>query len=90
MTSPLNQSKCKNFNKLQKIQQLLVSVVILIKKTYVNHGFIFPENLELSKKYINNQCAMQQYPSWFSFKIQKVETHSVISCKILHWNIGQN
>ena len=61
-----------------------MSVVILIKKTYVNHGFIFPENLELSKKYINNQCAMQQYPSWFSFKIQKVETHSIISRKNLH------
>ena len=84
MTSPLNQSKCKNFNKLQKNSRIISGRCYFNKKTHVNHGFIFPETLELSKKYINNQCSMQQYPSWFSFKIQKVETHSVISCKILH------
>ena len=53
-------SKCKNFNELQKIEELLVSTVIIIKLG-VNDGFLFPETLEISKKGTNNVCAMQQY-----------------------------
>ena len=56
--SPLNKSKCKNFNELEKIEELLVSIVIIIQKIM---DFIFPETLEVSKKGTNNQCAMQQY-----------------------------
>ena len=49
---------CKNFHEQQKIEELLESIFIIIKKPGVNHGFLFPETLEVSKKDTNNQCAM--------------------------------
>ena len=51
--SPLNNSKCKNFKKseLQKIQKLLVSIVIIIKKLSVNHGFVFSNSLTFQDRY---------------------------------------
>ena len=52
---------CKKFSELQKIEELLEGIVIIIKKLSVNHGFVFPETLEGSKKDANNQRAMQQY-----------------------------
>ena len=52
--SPLNKSKCKSFNELQKLEELSLSIVIIIKKLSVNHGFVFSETLEVSKKDINN------------------------------------
>ena len=58
--SPLNKSKWKNFNELQKLEELSVSIVIIIKKLSVNHGSVFSETLEVSKKDLNNQCAVQQ------------------------------
>ena len=59
-SSPLNKSKNKYFNEIQKIEELLVSIVIIIKKIGVNHGFVFPETLEVSKKGTNNGSALQQ------------------------------
>ena len=49
--SPLNNSKCKNFNELQKIQELLVSMVIIITKLSVNHRFVFSNSLTLQERY---------------------------------------
>ena len=46
--------------KCKKIEELLVSIVIIIKKLGVSHGFVFPETLEVSKKGTNNESAMQQ------------------------------
>ena len=37
----------------KKIEELLVSIVVIIKKLGVNHGFLFPETLEVSKKGTN-------------------------------------
>ena len=53
--SPLNKSKCQNFNELQKIEELLVSIVIIIKKfmdLYFQKLLKFPRNLQT----INAQC----------------------------------
>ena len=46
----------------KKIEELLViSIAVIIKKLGVNHGFLFPETLEVSKKGTNNEYAMQQF-----------------------------
>ena len=33
------------------LQESLISIVIIIKKLSVNHGFVCPETLEVFKKY---------------------------------------
>ena len=55
----LTSQSTKIENELHKIQELLVSTAILIKKHRVNHAFIFPETPEVFKKDISHQCAMQ-------------------------------
>ena len=53
--SPLNKSKCKNFIQLQKIEELLVSTVIIIKMLI---DFYFQKLLNSPRKVqtINAQC----------------------------------
>ena len=53
--SPLNKSKRKDFNELQKIEELLVSIVIIIKKLmdlYFQKLLKFPRKVQT----INVQC----------------------------------
>ena len=56
--SSLNKSKCKHFNELQKNWRIIRKHYHYDYQTY---SFIFSERLKVSKKGINNQCAMEQY-----------------------------
>ena len=55
--SPLNKSKCKNFNELQQIEELLVSIVIIIKKLmdlYFQKLLKFPRKVQTIKAQCGN------------------------------------
>ena len=74
--TPLNKSKCKNFNELQKFEELLVSIVIIIKKLmdlYFQKLLKFPKKVQT----INAQCNNTwQKVTRFIAELKKLSSYS--------------